>query len=215
MRIRLLLVFAALLTPTAGAHAQAEPDSIKLRNDCRLAMQVLTTGHPAPRLEWARGFIGYCGNEQWATAKRAAILRLRASADENELGREWRFVWMLRDAELFNAVLQIAQDRNASTAARLWSLRTLANYIDPEGSYGALTRIIPGSREGQPQCITGRAAGHMHEYSGKPLPSDFAAQARNLARALVADSGESLDLRTAAKCVVAAPVYGVIVDAAN
>ncbi len=31
------------------AHAQGGPDTIRLRNDCQLARQVLTTGQPAPR----------------------------------------------------------------------------------------------------------------------------------------------------------------------
>ncbi|HET7460283.1 MAG TPA: hypothetical protein VFJ82_03510 [Longimicrobium sp.] len=178
---------------------------MKMRNDCRLAAQVLTTGHPAPRLEWARGFIGYCGNGAWAVATRGAILRLRTSSDDAELGRQWRFVWMIRDADLFATVVDIARDRSASTTARLWALKTLATYIDPGGNYF----LNPPARANgaEPRCIAGRFAGAMHSYAGKPLPANFAAQVRDAAQPLAADATQPDQIRNAARCVNAAPVY--------
>lgn len=209
MRYRLILVFCGLLAATS-ARAQASPDSVKMRNDCRLAAQVLTTGHPAPRLEWARGFIGYCGTGEWAGATRGAILRLRTSSDNAELGRQWRFVWMIRDADLFDTVIEISRDRHASTAARLWALRTLATYIDPGGNYYLNPPVRANGAD--PRCIAGRFAGRMHSYPGKPLATNFAAQAREAAQLLVTDGTQPAEIRNAAMCVSAAPVYAEVMD---
>jgi hypothetical protein len=196
------------------AHAQANPDSVKMRNDCRLAAQVLTSGNPAPRLEWARGFIGYCGTGEWVAATRGAVLRLRTSTNDSELGREWRFVWMIRDADLFDTVLGIALDGRASTAARLWSLKTLAQYIDPNGSYYANPPVR--SAGGRPKCTNGGpSAGIMQSYSAKPLPMNFAALARGAAETLIADVTQPVEIRNAAWCVRAAPVYVNLPDDAN
>lgn len=59
-----LLLSALLgLTLPSALHAQADPDSVKLRNDCRLAAQVLSTGQPAPHFEDALTTIARCGSE--------------------------------------------------------------------------------------------------------------------------------------------------------
>jgi hypothetical protein len=205
MRRSVLLLIGLLMA--GSAHAQANPDSVKLRNDCRLAAQVLATGHPAPDLEWAHGMIRSCGYDEWAEAASAAIRRLRSSTNEAELSSEWRHLRLLKDAGLFSTVLEIAEDRSASVPARLWALRTLATYIDPEGVYGALTERVPDSP--RPACISSRAAGLPTFYEGRPLPDDYPAEARRMASRMNADPSEPANVRLAAICVVAAPVYGL------
>lgn len=56
---------AAAIASLAAAtvFAQANPDSLKLRNDCRLAEHVLQTGHTAPLRARASQVIGLCGSE--------------------------------------------------------------------------------------------------------------------------------------------------------
>lgn len=198
----------ACLLVTSTAHTQANPDSVKLRNDCRLASQVLRTGHPAPHLDWARGMIRYCPHNQWADAVAGAISRTRRSTDERELASEWRHLWMLKDAVLLDSIRNIATDRAASVGARLWALRTLANLIDPEGIYGAMTETnsAPG---GRPVCIVSRAEGTTMSYAGRPLPLDYVERARATAARIISDESDVPTLRVAARCVQAAPVYSV------
>jgi hypothetical protein len=212
--LRTCLAICTLLL-AGSAHAQANPDSVKLRNDCRLASQVLRTGHPAPQSEWAHGMIGYCGREQWANAASAAIQRLSGSTDERALAVEWRHLWMLRDSVVFETVRGIATDRSASAPARLWALRTLATYIDPQGIYGALTERVPNAPGGRPACISNRATGAPEFREDRPLPADFANQTRGTAETIIKDESEVPMMRAAALCVQAAPVYGVSVRAAN
>jgi len=214
MHWKIVTALCALLM-ASPARAQANPDSVKMRNDCRFAAQVLTTGRPAPHLLWARGFIGYCGTGEWSAATRGAVLRLRTSMDNAELAREWRFVWMLRDADLFDAIVEIALDGNASVGARLWSLRTLAKYIDPEGEYNVGPPVRATSHGGQPECTAGQMAGRMASYAGKPLPMNFSAQARGVAQTLIADETQPVEIRNAARCVAAAPVYATVLDDTN
>jgi hypothetical protein len=212
--LRNVLPICALLV-AGSAQAQANPDSIKRRNDCRLAAQVLRTGHPAPHRDWAHAMIGYCGREQWANAASAAIRRLSGSTDERELAAEWRHLWMLRDSAVFETIRDIAADRSASAPARLWALRTLATYIDPEGVYGSLTEIVANAPSGRPACISNRAAGAPEFREDRPLPSDYADRARHTAETIMKDESEGQIMRAAAMCVQAAPVYGIGVHVAQ
>ena len=82
------LTLAFVITGCGPLLAQATPDTIKLRNDCRLAEQALRTGHPGPKVAWARTFLPNCRPEQWARGAAAALTRLRTSADERALINE-------------------------------------------------------------------------------------------------------------------------------
>jgi hypothetical protein len=209
MRLRETLLLLGLLLLAREVHGQADPDNVQLRNDCRFAAQVITTGHPAPHLQWAHSFIGYCGRAQWADAAASGVRRLRGSTDATALATEWRHLWMLRDSAVFEAAVDIARNRSASTQARVWALRTLANYIDPNGIYGAITDTYTDASGAHPVCVSNRAAGTVAFYEGRPLPSDFAGRARATAAMISNEPGEPGTVRTAASCVQAAPVYGV------
>lgn len=208
--INSVLLVGALLVTAEPIRAQANPDSVKLRNDCRLAEQVISTGQPAPHLVWANSLIGYCGRDVWARAAGAAIRRLRTSTDSGELSREWRHLWMLRDSDVFDAVREIAADQRSSVSARLWAFRTLANYIDPEGTYVLQPKLEPSGRVNA--CIANRTTGAPDLRTAKPLPTDFATQARDLAQDVATTASEAASIRAAAWCVAHAPVYGVIRD---
>src|SRR5713226_6496934 len=61
MRLQLAVITLALVHQSL--LSQANPDSIKLRNDCRAAEHVLTTGEPGPLRTDALSIIGLCGRE--------------------------------------------------------------------------------------------------------------------------------------------------------
>jgi hypothetical protein len=68
-----IIVFAVLaLLPAMRLHAQANPDSVKHRNECRLALQVLVKGEPARLTGWAINYVRSCGRDTWAQGAAAA-----------------------------------------------------------------------------------------------------------------------------------------------
>lgn len=200
---RFALMLAFVIAGCGSLRAQAAPDAIKLRNDCRLAEQALRTGHPGPKVSWARTFVPNCRPEQWASAATAALGRLRASTDERALVTEWGTVSLLRDAAVFTLARSIAIDPTASTPARVHALRHLAGLLDPNGIYDLLTEGVPGrSRVIRPFCASGRAAGEQFRFTGTPLPGDFRQQIRDIGTQLRHDTTAPEPLRRAGECLV-------------
>ena len=199
------LTLAFVITGCGPLLAQATPDTIKLRNDCRLAEQALRTGHPGPKVAWARTFLPNCRPEQWARGAAAALTRLRTSADERALINEWSAVWLLRDAGVFVVARSIAVDPAASTAARVQAMRYLALLLDPSGQYSfdLLTQGVPtGGRVVRPVCSSGRAAGGQVRFTGTALPGDYRQQIRGIGAQLHEDRTAPEPIRRAGECLV-------------
>src|SRR5215218_9644020 len=91
-----LLLF--LLLP-ACAVAQANPDSVKHRNDCRLAAQTLSTGHPSPHYGWALEMAWRC--TEAAPALAAAIAEAATVRDTAFLNALTQPTIQLRDGRVF------------------------------------------------------------------------------------------------------------------
>lgn len=125
--------FRIAIAITIGVAAAAgDPVSLRaqgdvhLRNDCRLASQVLRTGHPAPRRQWAWSVIPSCSNS--AGAVLAVVWRAPA---ERELAQLWGASYRVRDARLTRAVLTAFRDPSRSRAERLVAARVLASHAAP------------------------------------------------------------------------------------
>ena len=56
-----LILVGAMATVPPPAMGQ-NADSVQLRNECRLAHQILTKGQPANQRDWALEFIRRCGS---------------------------------------------------------------------------------------------------------------------------------------------------------
>ena len=137
----------ALVVITAGAtrtEAQANPDSVKIRDNCRLAMQAVTTGHPGPKLQWAYPYLRICDPADRQTAALAAVSRLRTSHDVPEIVAAVEMLAVFHDGQLFNAVLALAGDNGASNEARVDAFVALQRVIVPSGlaSYGRFSAGI-------------------------------------------------------------------------
>lgn len=191
-----------LLGIAAPLRGQALPDTIKLRNDCRLAEQALRTGHPGPKVPWARTFLPNCRSAQWASAATAALDRLRTSTDTYALIQEWGGVVLLRDSSVFSLARSIALDAGASIPARVHALRYLAGILDPSGVYDILTDGIPtGTRVVRPFCSSGRAAGEQFRFTATPLPSDYRQQIRVVGAQLRQNDHAPEPIRRAGACI--------------
>src|ERR1044071_7803060 len=129
--IRSMMAGLLLLVASAScALAQADPDSVKRRNDCRLAGQVLSTGHPATHYEWALEKAWHCPDAAAGIAS-----RLRASAasrDTAVLEALTRPTQRLRDGQIFAIALAIVGHNAASLEARVYAARTLLYALRPD-----------------------------------------------------------------------------------
>lgn len=199
MRPSVFLLLAAAVLAAPYAQAQENPDSVKHRNECRLAAQIMRTGNPAPHAEWAANYVPFCDPALHAEALSHALLRLRSSTDDSALLLHWGGAGFVQDPSVFDAVIAVARDGAASLSSRLWALRTLAKYLDPEGQY--TIQSMSGA-----DCITGRALpGHSGLRVINPLHPDWRERARD-AGEQVAQTENNQSLRSAARCVRSAPV---------
>lgn len=195
-----LLVLSAF---PASAWGQANPDSVKLRNDCRLARQILETGQPSPHAEWARQTIGFCGPEVWGASVAAAVRRVRTATDQSELALYWADSQWLRDRHLFEAALEIAGDRSASVPTRVFAFRALRKLLYP-GEVSKYKDLV-GGFDARGWVRGGCKSGWVHfdmPYDGVALPSNYSEQIRLLAQRVRTDLSEPEDIRTAAACTL-------------
>ena len=194
-------VLGAVLT-TSSLHAQAEPDSVKHRNECRLADQVVTTGQPAPHLRWALGYLAACGAGAQGSAVSQAVRRLRTETDTAMLGPYWRVPQYLVDGRLFEAAEEIAADRGASTQARVFALSALIGAIRP-GYMSEYHQLVGGfTPDGLVAGGCWSVVSGEFQRTGTPLPEDYYERAATLRLRLRADASEPLDVRTAATCLL-------------
>jgi hypothetical protein len=130
--MRRILVIPACVIFLWGAPlaAQAEPDDVQHRNDCRLAAQVIRTSQPAPHTEWAYSYILRCGQEGAAVV--AEQWRGQSSFDEQVLWRLMIAAGRLRTRAVYEAVREAAADQSASREVRIYALAMLYNYARPQ-----------------------------------------------------------------------------------
>jgi hypothetical protein len=175
--------------------AQANPDSIHHRNDCRLAEQALSTGHPAPREEWALGVVWNCRDAGPVLA--AALTGARASSDSAYLNALTAPLIRLRDGYVFAAALALAGDRSASLHARAAAIRALMYAVRPGG-------YVDPAALSNPRAVNcfGTPSPHSEVVNGAPLPSDYLEQARALMSRVTGEQSEPEGIRHAATCAM-------------
>lgn len=195
-RAATLLAVALLFLPTESA-AQAQPDSVKHRNDCRLASQVLTLGQPANRRTWALRILPTCGR----TGATAVAEVLRSSRQD----RVWRagleevvmMASVLHDAEIFSAALGVANDGSAGKAARIQAFRVLFYQLspgraDPYESFLAQNHLAYIPPADYPSILV------------TPVPPDAAERVAEVARRNIDNGAQDPDIVSAARKVLRA-----------
>jgi hypothetical protein len=132
-------ILAAILSCCVGClwaqgQGQRERDHAQLRNDCRLAAQVLTSGQPNPRYGWARDVIVKCdesGGEALASLWRSV------PADSTELPHVVYSTNRLRDQRILDELVKVARDESRPAIVRLSAFQVLVSYFKP-GTYVSL-----------------------------------------------------------------------------
>lgn len=187
---------ALLVLASSAAAAQADPDSVKFRNDCRLASQVLTTGQPGPHTEDALSIIGLCGREGYDALYKAW--------NDDRFG-EQQFGTLVTSTRaivfpaLVDSLFEVGGNAGYSTVHRVAALLVLTTYADPYKipSFGDLI----GPRD----VILSRTFGsidHPYNAAGRnklraplmPRLLDFLSQ--------VEDSDANPEMRTAARVLI-------------
>ena len=191
-----LLAITMVLVSVSSLKAQAGPDSIHRRNDCRLAAQIIERGHPAPHEQWAYQVAPQCGAALGrAISQRFALMR--TSTDTAGLRFLTAPAARLRDGEIFSVSLQIASDKGASAVARPFAFRNLIWLI----THGAdLSNFDPWGSSGL-GCAG--AVFDRPSYTGAPLPPDFKERVRVVAYDVLRDSTAPRPVRRAAMCAIA------------
>ena len=199
MRCFVLACFLLVVRASVGS-AQATSGTISHRNDCRLAGQVLTLGHPANREGWALNIIVSCGNEGGVALSRT-LERYQRSL--NPLVME-PIVWAatrLRDASVYETALAMTSDPTASIAARVQAIRILSAQLDPQqGGASASYDYYASSR------ITEKGVGFDGLiataddpiFTGRALPSDALSRAEHRMRRVAGDPHTPQPVRNAA-----------------
>jgi hypothetical protein len=197
---RLSLAVLAILGAAVPLHAQAEPDSVKLRNDCRLAVQVTLTGNPAPRREWARWAIMRCGAEGGRVIAQA-IRANKSSSDTALLNRITWPAFELRDGNVFLAAYEVLGDKSATPQARVFAVRTLLLALRPN-SYLTYPDLADETGGRQRTCYGSGGSFHLVVHPGTPLPPDYDVRVREIGARLAADASEPRAVRRAAACLI-------------
>lgn len=198
IKVRTIALLVLVFAP-ACATAQANTDSVHLRNDCRLARQVLTTGNPRPRMQWAAEQITRCP-DVGATLAEALSLH-RTSTDTTELYWLTNPANSLQDGRTFEAATSIFEDRGASSQARVYAARVLYWLLYPSAGvyYGTLTDV---NDDGHWPCVLFGASSHMEVVRGTPLPPNWRSQLRQTAGAIMRDQSQPAPVRQSAVCLV-------------
>lgn len=199
--VRILIIGAALLLPL-GLQAQASPDSIKHGNDCRLAAQIVTTGRPAVKLDWALQIISECPGA--ANDLSRALSDARASADTVLLKRLTAPTDWLIDGRIVETAVAILLDPGASPQARVFAVRPLIWSLTPGGQleYGHLVDL---DGDGRRSCGGTGPSFHGSVTSGEPLPAGWVERLRGVAQAIRDNPYEPLAVRQAVGCLLLTP----------
>jgi hypothetical protein len=127
------------------------------------------------------------------------MLRARTSTDTALLNAITSPAIELRDGDVYRAALDIAGDRTASVAARVFAFRTLVWTLEPGGmiQYADLAdEMVVGRRI----CNRHGAHFHLRLTRGSPVPGDYVQVIHNLGRATENDSTAPRQVRRAAEC---------------
>lgn len=123
-----LWITLSIGVPAAHLGAQSNQDA-HLRNDCRLAAQVLRTGNPAPHRVWAMETIARCGDLGGPAV--VATVWTEPPNDTGLLERLYSASYMLRDRRITEAAAGAARNGALPQIVRLNAIRVLAAHAEP------------------------------------------------------------------------------------
>lgn len=140
------LALVALAAAVVSAPLSAQPgerEDPRLRNDCRLAAQLLQTGHPAPRRDWALDAIRRCDDS--GPQVLAEVWRSAVPSDPEQLAELFNASRDFNDRRVVDAVADLARRTEAPETSRIYALTLLYSYAVP-GLYIDTDDLLSGRR---------------------------------------------------------------------
>jgi hypothetical protein len=212
-RVGVFLVLGSVVL-TAGVLDAQEPGPLREAayarhsSECRQAAEVLTTGQSANRYDWARSVITGCG-ELGGAALAGLIRRHRTeTTDTAHFETIVTTASMLRDSQIYEAGLDVVQDRAASTFARVQAARILYHQLFPSARYGYEDFVFePSMAAGGRLPLVSTA----HLPVGRALPADAFDRAAAALAPLGADTLLPRDLHIALRKVTGAVEFELLV----
>ncbi len=199
--LALVLMMLGMSTlPAVGQEPEyrqkRESEDVHLRNDCRLAVQVLTQGQPANKRDWALDTIDRC--DESGPPVLARMWR-EVAPDSAPVGHMiYRSVYM-RDRRVYEVVSALARDRSVPALKRAAALHLLGRWAQPGLSLHFGQFFAPGFESVEKNGIIYRGISHDTQYEGaEPLPATIKADVQRLAHDLAATE-PNYRLRAAAK----------------
>ena len=196
--------------PTAGARAGAIEETVAGAERCSRASYVVGRGiRPEPASMWAFDAVVACPDAGAALA--AGIRAVRRSSDMLALAPLVDNARRVRDANVYQAALEVADDRAAAPAARASAFAVLADLKYPGRfpPYAVLVRELDARRNGA-TGDAGTAAAHacdgLYHTSapartvGKAPPPDYQHRIAVLAMEAARDESAPEAVRLLASC---------------
>ena len=201
---RLVRTYHASLNLEAWAQSQGwspAPHVEQRSPTCDSLLAVMRQSVDGPALRAASRRIGSCPpTREIAIAAANAFWRLKAASDTATLFLLSPIATWVDDAEPLSTLILVVQDRSASEGARITAIRALAVLLRPGRviRYEDLLGGIAPNGLPRAQCSSGMIAGKTRE---PVVPDSVLRRIREVSRAIVADSLESPDVRSAAACM--------------
>lgn len=163
----LVLVLAMVAAPLRAQDGEQPAAAAKRRNDCRLAGQVIRSGQPHPKAEWANARIEVCPEEGPAVF---APRWLNVPGDLAAVGTLLHQSARLRDARIYEQLRRTVLDRARPEVVRVGAMLVLIRYVDPH-SAAWFNEVRPP--EGPIRYIRVPLSSALHDNSvtgASPLP---------------------------------------------
>jgi hypothetical protein len=179
---------AAVLSAVPLAAQRSGPEDVQLRNDCRLAEQVVRTGEPAPHRGWAYSFITRCPESGPATL----VSRWQdTNTDERTLQRLVIASSRLATREVFEAVSNAARNSQSTPVVRIYALSMLYGFAHP-GRSVSVQDLLQGR-----ESLRVRVYRVSGDGDRPNLVGDVTAQVEALLSEIIASGGEPSVVRAA------------------
>jgi hypothetical protein len=167
------------LSTAAGAQFPKESEDVHARNDCRLAVQTLTKGHPAPKSDWALGIIFTCDQTGGA-----AVQLLWATPPTDSVALD-ELMWAsasLVDQRVYLGARSAATNVGAPRAVRIAALRVLAALIEPAKIHFPPKLLLPSS---DPNIAVSSAHEPVQMAGSQPLDAEAKADISSVFATLI------------------------------
>lgn len=185
---------------TAGAAPQNQTArEAQRRNQCRLAAQVISKGHPTPHERWAWETLPFCGAE----GARALSMAIRASAgsdDDSTLAAAARAARELPHPVVLEAGLDVAASAAGTPKARAYALLAAAGVLQPTYVFPSLADFtVPPPSAGRIDVCAPVTLSHGPTPI-EPIPELLRARAVSLFAHLASESDAPEPVRHGAYC---------------